>query len=152
MQHLDALGDDPDIDTLVAYDLEFHHMIAVGSGNPVLCSLIDGLSGRTQRARVWRGLTQEDAVTQTIREHRAIATAIRDRQPAIARAWATAHIAGVETWLRHSLADPDLPAGLTAGVPRDGPDDPRLTPPYPACTRPIESVRSWVQRNGAEFP
>jgi GntR family transcriptional regulator, transcriptional repressor for pyruvate dehydrogenase complex len=107
MQHLDALGDDPDIDTLVANDLEFHHMIAVGSGNPVLCSLIDGLSGRTQRARVWRGLTQEDAVTQTIRERRAIATAIRDRQPAIARAWATAHIAGVETWLRHSLADPE---------------------------------------------
>ena len=65
MQHFDALGDDPDIDTLVANDLEFHHMIAVGSGNPVLCSLIDGLSGRTQRARVWRGLTQEDAVTQT---------------------------------------------------------------------------------------
>lgn len=64
MQHFDALGDDPDIDTLVANDLEFHHMIAVGSGNPVLCSLIDGLSGRTQRARVWRGLTQEDAVTQ----------------------------------------------------------------------------------------
>jgi len=63
MQHFDALGDDPDIDTLAA-DLEFHHMIAVGSGNPVLCSLIDGLSGRTQRARVWRGLTQEDAVTQ----------------------------------------------------------------------------------------
>ena len=64
MQHFDALSDDPDIDTLVAYDLEFHHMIAVGSGHPVLCSLIDGLSGRTQRARVWRGLTQEDAVTQ----------------------------------------------------------------------------------------
>ena len=64
MQHFDALSDDPDIDTLLAYDLEFHHMIAVGSGHPVLCSLIDGLSGRTQRARVWRGLTQEDAVTQ----------------------------------------------------------------------------------------
>jgi len=29
--------------------------------------------------------------------HRAIATAIRDRQAAVARAWATAHIAGVET-------------------------------------------------------
>jgi len=64
MQHFDALSDDPDIDTLLAYDLEFHHMIAVGSGHPVLCSLIDGLSGRTQQAGVWRGLTQEDAVTQ----------------------------------------------------------------------------------------
>ena len=61
MLHLDTLDDDPD--TLVTDDLEFHHLIAVGSGNPALCSLIDGLSGRTQRARVWRGLTQEDAVT-----------------------------------------------------------------------------------------
>ena len=51
MLHLDTLGDDPDIDTLVADDLEFHHLIAVGSGNPALCSLIDGLSHRTQRAR-----------------------------------------------------------------------------------------------------
>ena len=37
MLHLDTLGDDPDIDTLVANDLEFHHLIAVGSGNPALC-------------------------------------------------------------------------------------------------------------------
>lgn len=30
MLHLDTLGDDPDIDTLVANDLEFRHLIAVG--------------------------------------------------------------------------------------------------------------------------
>ena len=34
MQHFDALSDDPDIDTLVAYDLEFHHMIARAAGIP----------------------------------------------------------------------------------------------------------------------
>lgn len=49
MRHRDTRGDDP-ID--------------------VPCSLIDGLSGRTQRARVWRGLTQEDAVTRTNRAPR----------------------------------------------------------------------------------
>jgi DNA-binding GntR family transcriptional regulator len=69
---------------------------------------------------VWRGLTKEDAVTQTIREHRPIATAVRDRQPAIARARATAHIAGVETCLRHSLADPDSQAGLASVAPAEG--------------------------------
>jgi len=75
MLHLDTLGDDPD--TLVTDDLEFHHLIAVGSGNPALCSLIDGLSGRTQRARVRRGLTQEDAVTQTF------GNIVRLRQPSV---------------------------------------------------------------------
>ena len=43
-----------------------------GSGNSVLCSLLDGLSGPTTRARIWRGLTQEDAVSRTLHEHRAI--------------------------------------------------------------------------------
>ena len=43
-----------------------------GAGNSVLCSLLDGLSGPTTRARIWRGLTQEDAVARTLREHRAI--------------------------------------------------------------------------------
>ena len=41
-------------------------------GNSVLCSLLDGLSGPTTRARIWRGLTQEDAVSRTLHEHRAI--------------------------------------------------------------------------------
>lgn len=102
---IDCLGEQPDIEELVANDIEFHHRIAEGSGNPVLCSLIDGLSGRTQRARVWRGLTQQDAVARTIQEHRVIARAIVTRQPTIARAWATVHIAGVEDWLREALRE-----------------------------------------------
>jgi DNA-binding FadR family transcriptional regulator len=100
---IDSLGDAPAVDNLVANDIEFHHRIADASGNPVLCSLIDSLSGRTQRARVWRGLTQHDAVERTIREHRAIATAISQRQPGLARAWATVHIGGVEDWIREAL-------------------------------------------------
>jgi GntR family transcriptional repressor for pyruvate dehydrogenase complex len=34
---------DEEIDALVANDLEFHRRIAAGSGNGVLCSLIDSL-------------------------------------------------------------------------------------------------------------
>jgi DNA-binding FadR family transcriptional regulator len=100
---LDELEPTPDIEALVANDLEFHHRIAQASGNPVLCSLIDGLAGRTQRARIWRGLTQQDAIERTVREHRAIAGAIRDRQPGLARAWAAVHISGVEDWIRRSF-------------------------------------------------
>ena len=100
---LDALGDGPSVEQLVAADLEFHRGIVQSSGNSVLCSLLDGLSGPTTRARIWRGLTQEDAVSRTIHEHRAILAALRDRDADAARSWATVHIASVEMWLRSTL-------------------------------------------------
>jgi DNA-binding FadR family transcriptional regulator len=100
---LDELGPEPTIEALVANDLEFHRQIAAGSGNEVLCSLIDGLSGPTTRARIWRGLTQEGAAARTREQHQAILDAIGSRQPELARSWATVHIAGVEEWLRRAL-------------------------------------------------
>ncbi|MEW2511624.1 FadR/GntR family transcriptional regulator [Streptomyces sp. NPDC046870] len=100
---LDALGAEPSVEQLVAADLEFHRSIVQSAGNSVLCSLLDGLSGPTTRARIWRGLTQEDAVGRTLREHRAILGALRDRDAEAARSWATVHIASVEQWLRSTL-------------------------------------------------
>ncbi|MGW0859142.1 FadR/GntR family transcriptional regulator [Streptomyces sp. NBC_00247] len=100
---LDALGSAPSVEELVAADLDFHRGIVQASGNTVLCSLLDGLSGPTTRARVWRGLTQEDALSRTLQEHRAILAALRDRDPEAARAWATVHVASVEQWLRSTL-------------------------------------------------
>lgn len=101
--HLDAAAEAPTIDELVAADLEFHRRIASGSGNVVIGSLLDGLGGPTQRARVWRGLTQTGAVERTLAEHRAIVDAIAAREPDVARAWSTVHIAGIELWLREAL-------------------------------------------------
>jgi GntR family transcriptional regulator, transcriptional repressor for pyruvate dehydrogenase complex len=100
---LDALGDRPSVAELVTADLEFHRGIVRRSGNSVLCSLLDGLSGPTTRARIWRGLSQEDAVSRTLHEHRAILAALRDRDAEAARSWATVHIASVEMWLRSAL-------------------------------------------------
>jgi DNA-binding FadR family transcriptional regulator len=100
---LDALGPEPSVEELVATDLDFHRGIVRSAGNSVLCSLLDGLSGPTTRARVWRGLTQEDAVSRTLHEHRAILSALRDGDGEAARSWATVHIASVEQWLRASL-------------------------------------------------
>ncbi|MYT72939.1 MULTISPECIES: FadR/GntR family transcriptional regulator [unclassified Streptomyces] len=100
---LDELGPEPSVEELVAADLDFHRGIVAAAGNSVLCSLLDGLSGPTTRARVWRGLTQEDAVGRTLREHRAILAALRDGDPEAARSWATVHIASVEQWLRSTL-------------------------------------------------
>ncbi|MEV8634004.1 FadR/GntR family transcriptional regulator [Streptosporangium sp. NPDC051023] len=100
---LAGLPADPSIEQLVANDLEFHQRIAAGSGNAVLCSLIDSLSGPTTRTWVWQGLARENALEKTREQHTAICDAIATRQPDVARAWATVHIAGVEEWLRNAL-------------------------------------------------
>jgi DNA-binding FadR family transcriptional regulator len=88
------------VEDLVQADVEFHRAIALAAGNSVLASLIESLSAPTQRARVWRGMTQEGALQRTLEEHQAIFDAITRRDPEMARTWATVHIAGVEEWLR----------------------------------------------------
>src|SRR5580700_5455123 len=90
---------EPAAEDLVANDLEFHRRIVACSGNSVLASLLESMSGPTTRARVWRGLTQTGATTQTLHEHRAILDALSAHEPEVARSWATVHIAGVEQWL-----------------------------------------------------
>jgi DNA-binding FadR family transcriptional regulator len=97
------LDEAPSMEALVANDLEFHRLIAIGSGNTVIHSLMESLSGPTTRARIWRGLTQEGAVKSTRDQHGSILEAIAARQPELAHAWATVHVAGVEEWLRRAL-------------------------------------------------
>jgi GntR family transcriptional repressor for pyruvate dehydrogenase complex len=94
---------DSSVEDLVAADLEFHRAIAAASGNAVLASLIESLSGTTQRARLWRGITQEGALARTLAEHRSIFDAIRSRDPELASTWAAVHVAGVEEWLRTTI-------------------------------------------------
>jgi GntR family transcriptional repressor for pyruvate dehydrogenase complex len=96
------LPPDAGVEELVANDLRFHRGIAEATGNQVVCSLLDGISGATQRARIWRGVTQAGAVERTLAEHSAILDAIELGDAEAARAWMTAHIAGVETWLRQA--------------------------------------------------
>jgi GntR family transcriptional repressor for pyruvate dehydrogenase complex len=90
------------VDDLVAHDIRFHREIVQMTGNGYLASLIESLSSQTVRARVWRGLTEQGAVERTLSEHRAIADAIAQHDPALATSLATAHIAGVERWLRQA--------------------------------------------------
>jgi len=101
--HLAKVQADSTVEELVANDLEFHQRIAEASGNSVLCSLINGLASPTLRGRLWRGVNEEGAWKRTQLEHRSILDAIASRQPEVARAWATVHIAGVEQWLRKVL-------------------------------------------------
>ena len=100
---LDRLGPDPEVEDLVATDLEFHRRISACSGNSVLASLLESLSGPTSRARVWRGLTQVGATQRTLAEHRAILGALESRDPVVARSWSIVHIASVQQWLASVL-------------------------------------------------
>lgn len=102
---LDSVAVDSPVEDFVAADLEFHKKIAIGSGNSVLASLVDNMSMPTARARVWRGMTEPRAQERTLAEHRAIYQAIVNSDPDLARSWAIAHIAGIESWLRTALAD-----------------------------------------------
>lgn len=92
-----------EVATLVEHDVRLHRLIAQASGNRYLSGLIDGLSSQTVRARVWRGLTQADAVERTLDEHAAIVGAIRARDVERASVLAGAHVSGVEEWLRRAI-------------------------------------------------
>ncbi len=100
----DVASVDPatDVESLVRHDLEFHRDIVGSSGNAYLASLIDTLTSRTIRARVWRGLTQAGSVQRTLAEHDAIVDALESGDAELAQALATVHIAGVERWLRQA--------------------------------------------------
>lgn len=95
--------DETDVEGLVRHDLAFHHAVVAAARNPYLTSLVDGLSSETFRARVWRGLTQQDAVTRTVDEHRAIVAALVEGDAALAHALSVVHVNGVEQWLRGAL-------------------------------------------------
>ncbi|MFE7550133.1 FadR/GntR family transcriptional regulator [Streptomyces gardneri] len=100
---LDSLGEDPSVEDLVANDLEFHRRIAAASGVPLLCSLLDSISGATVRARLWRGITEEASLERTLAEHRAILDALAARDAKTAEAWSTIHISNVVRWLQRAL-------------------------------------------------
>jgi GntR family transcriptional repressor for pyruvate dehydrogenase complex len=103
LEAMRAAADDPE--ELVQYDIAFHRTVVAATGNETLTSLLDGLSGRTVRARVWRGLIEGNAAHITLDEHRAIYRALRSRDQALAYASALVHVNTSESWLRAVLAD-----------------------------------------------
>jgi DNA-binding FadR family transcriptional regulator len=96
-----------DADKLHELDLRFHRLIGTCSGNPVLASLLEGLSAPTRRARIWRGLTETGAYPRTVREHTAIVDALEEGDGDVARAAMLLHVSGVEIWVRKVQELPD---------------------------------------------
>ena len=92
------------VDELIEHDLRFHQGIVDAAGNGYLSGLLAGLSSRTVRARIWRGLTRADAVERTLAEHRGIVAALKSGDPELARAATLLHVSGVEQWVKDVLS------------------------------------------------
>ena len=89
---------------LVRYDEEFHIRVARESGNETLATVLKGVSSRTLRVRAWRGVLDGGAKARTIAQHADILRALRQGDPALARAAAVLHVATTEDWLSVVLA------------------------------------------------
>jgi GntR family transcriptional repressor for pyruvate dehydrogenase complex len=102
---LEAMRTADDREVLVGYDAEFHGLVARSSGNATLASMLAGVSGRTMRARVWRGIVEEEATARTIAQHEGILRALEAHDPTLARAAALVHVATTEDWMRRVMSE-----------------------------------------------
>lgn len=102
--HVDGMeqaGDDQE--QLLRCDQLFHATVFEATGNPTLMSILEGLSSRTVRARIWRGVIVREAAAQTLVEHRAIHHALAAHDRPLAEAAALVHVNTSEQWLRDLL-------------------------------------------------
>lgn len=110
-RHLDAMREArDDVEQLNAHDAAFHRAVVAATGNETLLTLLEGVSGRTLRARIWRGLVDDRASERTLAEHEAIFDALRARDASLSQAAALLHVSNTEHWLRRHLRSLDLQA------------------------------------------
>jgi GntR family transcriptional repressor for pyruvate dehydrogenase complex len=113
--HLEAMrAAANDVELLNQHDAAFHRAVVAATGNETLSTVLEGISSRTLRARVWRGLVDADAADRTLREHEAIYMALAAGDAIQAQAAALMHITTTENWLRAHLGD-DPDAAATPG-------------------------------------
>ncbi|MFC0111717.1 FadR/GntR family transcriptional regulator [Kibdelosporangium aridum] len=105
LQAMHAAADD--VELLNFHDAAFHRAVITATGNEALATLLDGISSRTLRARVWRGMTDNNAAPLTLAQHTAIYQALVDGDAAAAHATALIHVGTSERWLREHMAEGD---------------------------------------------
>lgn len=100
---LDRMRSAESDEVLVEIDSDFHAVVAGASENATLASMLAGVSVKTTRLRIWRGIVEDDAKAQTIAQHAEILRALRDRDPVLAEAAALVHVATTEASLRRMI-------------------------------------------------
>jgi len=115
-RHLDAMREArDDVEQLNVHDAAFHRAVVSATGNESLLALLEGISSRTLRARIWRGLVDSRAAGRTLAEHEAIFDALSARDAALSQAAALLHVSNTELWLRGHLRSPEaVPFGANA--------------------------------------
>ncbi|MFI1726692.1 FadR/GntR family transcriptional regulator [Streptomyces sp. NPDC020489] len=116
-QHLNAMREaQNDVERLNAHDAAFHRAVISATGNETLLTLLESISGRTLRARIWRGLVDTQASSRTLAEHEAIFQALSVRDTSLSQAAALLHVSNTELWLKNHLrSGVALPWGVTTG-------------------------------------
>ncbi|WP_290060226.1 FadR/GntR family transcriptional regulator [Amycolatopsis solani] len=94
-----------DVERLTVLDAAFHREVITAAGNETLTALLDGISSRTLRARIWRGTADRGVTRETLSQHQAIYDALAARDPGVATAAALMHVDTSERWLRAHLAE-----------------------------------------------
>lgn len=74
--------------------------VVSATGNETLLTLLEGISGRTLRARIWRGLVDDKAAGRALAEHEAISNALSALDATLSQAAALLHVSNTEQWLR----------------------------------------------------
>ncbi len=106
---LDRMRSAESEEVLVQADSDFHLMVASCSGNTTLASMLSGLSTGMTRSRIWRGVIEDNARTQTIDQHAQILHALRARDPILGEAAALIHVATTEAWFRRLIDSAPVP-------------------------------------------
>ncbi|MEV8524962.1 FadR/GntR family transcriptional regulator [Streptomyces sp. NPDC052000] len=116
--HLDAMREArADVEQLNAHDAAFHRTVVAATGNDSLLTLLEGISGRTLRARIWRGLVDDEAGGRTLAEHEAIFLALSTRDAALSQAAALLHVTNTQRWLQEHVRSAEPPLRSTARRP-----------------------------------
>lgn len=122
-----------DVEEQISLDVDFHARVAAATGNQTLCSVLDAMSTRALRARLWRGYAEGNKMAWALDQHEQIIGALETGDSALARAAATVHLAASEAWL-HGLVRSGLVGDGSAADAAGGWIGPDRTPP-------AESVR-----------
>ncbi|MFM9559032.1 MULTISPECIES: FadR/GntR family transcriptional regulator [Streptomyces] len=102
--HLDAMREArDDVELLNMHDAAFHRAVVAATGNESLLALLEGVSGHTLRARIWRGQVDAQVAARTVTEHEAIYEALAARDAPLSQAAALLHVSSTEGWLREHL-------------------------------------------------
>lgn len=100
---LDRMRHTEDPEEMVRRDVEFHAQVVAATGNATLCSIIEMISARALRARIWRASVQ-GVKSLTLVQHTSILDALEQHDPALASSAATLHLSASQQWLRDFVA------------------------------------------------